>query len=165
MNKLLGVVLAGGQSRRIGKDKTFTPCDQVWVSGDRHQGLGPLGGLANILSQLPAQDGFTHLIVVPVDMPRLQPVLLQAFLQALLKSVEDADAAVFQNFSLPLVCRISRRLNETLDSLCAPQVPSRHRSLKTLISCLQTRELSAPIDWQSHLRHFNTPDDLLERAA
>jgi molybdopterin-guanine dinucleotide biosynthesis protein A len=137
------------------------PCDQIRVSGDRHQGLGPLGGLASVLPKLPAPERFTHLIVVPVDMPKLQPSLLQA----LLHSIEDADAAIFQNHPLPLACRISRRLIETLDSLCAPEVPSRHRSLKTLISCLQTRELAAPSEWQPCLKNFNTPNDLLELAA
>lgn len=142
------------------------PCDQVRVSGDhpgyqgipdRFSGLGPLGGLASVL---PFED-FTHLIVVPVDMPRLQP----KHLQTLLDSVQDADAAVFKNYPLPFACRHSQRLIETLDSLCAPEVPSRHRSFKTLGSCLQTREIALPRDWEPDLRNFNTPDDLLELAA
>jgi molybdopterin-guanine dinucleotide biosynthesis protein A len=146
------------------------PCEQVWISGDRPAalpsvpripdrvaGFGPLGGLASVIPD----SGFTHLVIVPVDMPQLIPDLLRT----LLNSVGEADAAIFRNHPLPFVCRITNRLTETLDSLCAPQVPSRHRSFQTLSRCLQTREILLPHSFEQHVRNFNTPEDLMELAA
>jgi molybdopterin-guanine dinucleotide biosynthesis protein A len=181
-----GIVLAGGQSRRMGKDKATlsygphswidqmiqtlqaVPCEQIWISGDRPAGthpcipdrvtgLGPLGGLASVIPH----SASTHLVIVPVDMPQLIPDLLRM----LLTSVGDADAAIFRNHPLPFVCKITNRLTETLDSLCAPQVPSRHRSFQTLSRCLQTQEILLSHTFEQNLRNFNTPEDLMELAA
>ncbi len=96
---LLGLVLAGGQSRRFGRDKAVEPwdgrpliahalaalagCDQVAVAGrawpgvlalpDRPAaGLGPLGGLNAGLHHA-AAHGFSHVASLPVDSPGLPP--------------------------------------------------------------------------------------------
>ena len=95
----VGVVLAGGRSSRMGRDKARLAwrdqsllahacatlqaagtCEVV-VSGDYPEyagipdalpALGPLGGLASVVDALP--DGV--LLLVPVDMPLLTPELL-----------------------------------------------------------------------------------------
>ena len=96
--RLLGAVLAGGQSRRFGSDKAQAllggttlldhavaalkpQCDQIVIVGrengrvaaipDRPQpGLGPLGGIAGALSYA-ANEGFDAVLTVPVDCVRL----------------------------------------------------------------------------------------------
>ena len=95
----VGVVLAGGRSSRMGRDKArlawrdqsllalacarlqAAGACKVVVSGDYPEyagipdalpALGPLGGLASVVDALP--DGV--LLLVPVDMPLLTPELL-----------------------------------------------------------------------------------------
>ncbi|OJW23900.1 MAG: molybdenum cofactor guanylyltransferase [Sphingopyxis sp. 65-8] len=96
--RLLGAVLAGGQSRRFGSDKAqarlggttlldhavaaLNPqCDRSVIVGrengpvaaipDRPQpGLGPLGGIARALAYA-ASEGFDAVLTVPVDCVRL----------------------------------------------------------------------------------------------
>ncbi len=94
-----GIVLAGGLSSRMGRDKALLPwqgrtllehmrgvlkqagAGRVWVSGnypafggvpDCVARCGPLGGLYSVAMQMP--DGPAW--VVPVDTPRMTPALL-----------------------------------------------------------------------------------------
>jgi molybdopterin-guanine dinucleotide biosynthesis protein A len=96
--RLLGAVLAGGQSRRFGSDKAQAllggttlldhalaalkpQCDRIVIVGrengrvaaipDRPRpGLGPLGGIAGALAYA-ASEGFDAVLTVPVDCLRL----------------------------------------------------------------------------------------------
>jgi molybdopterin-guanine dinucleotide biosynthesis protein A len=101
--KVLGAVLAGGESRRFGSDKAEVivagrpliehvvdalsrDCDAVVVCGRRQPasaledrpcaGLGPLGGLCAALAY-GAAGGFDAVLSVPCDVPDLPTDLLQ----------------------------------------------------------------------------------------
>ncbi|WP_225737236.1 molybdenum cofactor guanylyltransferase [Dyella acidiphila] len=146
----IGVVLAGGRSSRMGRDKALlswqgrpllehqldtlhaTGVDTVRVSGDRPAyggiadpvaGVGPLGGLAGIA----AACGDAELLIVPVDMPRLQPALLQRLLHA----ATAAGSTHFEGHVLPMRLRLDEHCRSALAALMDGS-DERARSLRAL---------------------------------
>ncbi|QRN55909.1 molybdenum cofactor guanylyltransferase [Dyella caseinilytica] len=146
----IGVVLAGGLSSRMGRDKAMLSwhgrpliehqiamlqaagVDTVHVSGDRpdYQGIadpvahaGPLGGIAGIAAN--CSDG--DLLIVPVDMPRLQSALLRQLLEASTPS----GSTHFTGHVLPMRLRLDDTCRTALKALMAAN-DHRMRSLRAL---------------------------------
>ena len=169
----IGVVLAGGQSRRMGRDKALLPwgdgtllshmqqrlrasgLGRVVVSGeyphceaipDRFAACGPLGGLGSIAAALPDAD----LLVVPVDMPLVSPALLRY-----LRETPAADCACFQDQPLPLRLRLNAASRSALAALL--EGPSYGRSLRALHAALSGEVLALPVHWQAQLCDLVSP--------
>lgn len=134
-----GLVLAGGASSRMGRDKALLPwnggtlldqaiailadfgADPILVSGnrpglesipDQRPGQGPLGGLAAALSARPALAG-RWLMVIPVDMPLLDMATLRRLGGA---ARENGVGAVHDRHPLPLAVRADSELAEAVDA-------------------------------------------------
>lgn len=147
----LGVVLAGGRSTRMGRDKALLEwhgrplidhqlallqragAQQARVSGDRPawQGIvdglpdaGPLGGLLGVARVV---RGETDLLVVPVDMPLLTAPLLARLLAAR----PEAACVRFSGHVLPMRWRLDATGRQQLEHL-AQQADPRQRSLRRL---------------------------------
>ena len=178
-SELIGVVLAGGQSRRMGRDKAMlvyagapliehmigllqqSGCSAAYVSGDfpQYQSIsdefyqrGPLGGLHSIAQRFPNQQ----VLVVPVDMPDLSVNSLQR-----LAAAPEAACVRIADFVLPM--RIHTDANclvHILDLLKAPIDDGFERpSLRSLqnrldVVCLDQSGLS-----DSEFANANTPQE------
>ncbi|RDS81024.1 molybdenum cofactor guanylyltransferase [Dyella psychrodurans] len=146
----VGVVLAGGRSSRMGRDKAMLSwhgqpliehqidllkaagVDVVHVSGDRpdYAGIvdvvshaGPVGGIAGIAAVV----NDAELLIIPVDMPRLQPSLLRR----LRTESAPSRCAHFSGHVLPMRLRLDATCRAVLATLMAAQ-DDRARSLRAL---------------------------------
>lgn len=182
--RCIGVVLAGGLSSRMGSDKALLPwqgrpliehqlgvlreagVDEIRVSGSRedYAGIadtmpqaGPLGGLAGIAQAL---AGDAELLVIPVDMPLLQPALLHR----LHSERPQARSLSFAAHVLPLRLRLDERSREALSALMSRADP-RQRSLRALQSALGHEELALSADEAAQLADCNTQTQWHEVAG
>lgn len=169
-----GIVLAGGRSTRMGRDKASLPrgdatlldhmidvlrragASQVRVSGERpgHGGIpdawpgrGPVGGIASVLPH--CGDG--PAIVVPVDLPLLAGGTIAALLQALAAH----PAAFHAGHPLPAALRIDTRLRDSVARLMAGG--GEGPPVRGLLAKLGAVELPAPPG--RDLQPCNTPAD------
>jgi len=161
----VGLVLAGGCSSRMGTDKAeleWRPgqsllaraielaeaagCARVIVSGDRpghdcvpdrRPGRGPLAGLEAVLDARAAELNSGLLLVLPLDMPLLQPATLRELLVA---TRAGATGAVFANGPLPMAVRIEAGVAGTVSTLLDGD--GKH-SLRELARALELKVLAA----------------------
>lgn len=182
--RCLGVVLAGGLSSRMGRDKALLPwhgrpllehqldvlreagVDEVRVSGLRpdYQGIadatpqaGPLGGLDGIAR---AEPGEVDLLVIPVDMPLLQASLLRR----LRSELPQARSVSFATHVLPLRLRLDERSRQALFELMSLDDPHR-RSLRALQAAIGHEALALDAAEAAQLADCNTATQWNEVAG
>jgi molybdenum cofactor guanylyltransferase len=173
---LLGVVLAGGKSRRMGQDKAQlmwrgrflidhaiarfreAGVTNVAVSGDRpayggigdlHPGEGPLAGLLTIASAHPSR----RLLIVPVDMPRFPASLIAQ----LATREPDAAALHFPNAPMPLRIDASSALISLLSAWLDD--PTGPRAVRLLLREVNASTLTFAAMPTNAFDNANTPAD------
>ncbi|GGD77787.1 molybdenum cofactor guanylyltransferase [Lacimicrobium alkaliphilum] len=169
--KLSAVILAGGQSSRMGVDKAtlvlagqsllehcverikVSGCDRIRISRnqpgylqDRFENAGPLGGIEAAANQLPAEE---FLLVVPVDMPLLSPELLSTLIN---HSHQHRCSCYFQSSYLPACLLLSDKLKDTLFTQLSNEGQG---SVKGLLQSAEAQAL--PCDQEQRLINVNTP--------
>jgi molybdopterin-guanine dinucleotide biosynthesis protein A len=171
----IGVVLAGGRSTRMGRDKALldwrgrplierqldalraSGVDGIRVSGQRpdyrgiadaQPGLGPLGGLAAVAA---ATGGEAELVAIPVDMPLLQAALLRR----LRDERPQARCLRFADHVLPMRLRLDAESRAALAALLREAAP-RRRSLRALQQALGCAEIALGADEAMQLTDCNT---------
>ncbi|KEQ19235.1 molybdenum cofactor guanylyltransferase [Endozoicomonas numazuensis] len=179
MAKTIGLVLAGGQSSRMGQDKARliwqniplyqhmqnllyeSGIEEVLLSGaqcgsralvDKIPGKGPLSGVHAAIESL--SDG-VNLLVVPVDMPLLPP---EACKKLVSSTAKQGRAVMFEAFSLPLILPVNRQLRETVKHALSSQ-DHKDYSLRRLFDRLQGVAISLPDEMEVQFQNTNTPDE------
>lgn len=185
---LYGVVLAGGQSSRMGRDKRWldydgrslleharrilsdSGVDRVLLSGqvpgyegitDRVPDAGPPGALHATVEHIAASDGLNGdgLLVIPVDMPALYPALLSR-LSALVPTVA---AAHYQGEVFPCVFRLDDALlallREGTERQRTLQNGRKGFSMRAILGSLRARVLAGDDIDRAAFRNMNTPGD------
>jgi molybdopterin-guanine dinucleotide biosynthesis protein A len=171
---LLGVVLAGGKSSRMGRNKALLDlqgrsllehqmallaplCARVVVSGavDGVEGIpddcahqGPLGGILTVAKRFPGWA----LLLIPVDMPRLETIDLQQL-------CSQAASCHFSGQPLPAFFPDSRELIRVLEAIFdqSQHNPSMQRlhavmgSKALPWSGFNALNLNTPEQWQAFL--------------
>lgn len=177
----IGVVLAGGRSSRMGRDKALLDwcgrpllerqldalraagVDESRVSGERpayrgvadvQPGLGPLGGLVSIAE---AVVGEVDLLVIPVDMPLLGAALLRR----LRTEQPQARSLRCAGHVLPMRFRLDAASRALLAALSDQSEP-RRRSLRALQQALDGAEIALGSEEAMQLADCNTEASWIE---
>ncbi len=160
---IVGIVLAGGQSRRMGKNKALiefngkplvrhmieillqTGLRDVFVSGtvegypcipDARPFFGPAQAMSGIQKLIPGYRGY---LFVPVDMPFLTPDFL-------LNLIEQNISAYFESSPLPAY-------------LIPPFKEYTGDSVRALLEVQEAVGLKVPPDFSFCMKNINTPEE------
>lgn len=180
----VGVVLAGGLSSRMGRDKAelrwqgqtlldgaiallqASGVAEVRVSGRAHllgvpdllPHCGPPGAVLSVLAWLEARQQLADqpLLFIPVDMPLLQP----ATLQQLLASVVPGRGAHFRGEVFPCVLPASAALLDHLRALFDDtHMLGGRRSMRGLLQFCGAIDVAADSIAPTEFSNVNTPDE------
>lgn len=179
---VVGAVLCGGASRRMGRDKALLPvdgvamaarvaatlreggCDRVVAIGGDEQGLGALGltvlpdefpgegPLGGVVTALAGHPDAAAVVVVACDLPSLQPRAVRALLAAL----PGHDVAVATAGRPQPVCAAWR---PSAEAVLRGAFAAGERRMMAAVELLS--QVAVPVETQD-LANVNTPGDLCE---
>jgi molybdenum cofactor guanylyltransferase len=173
---MIGVILAGGRSSRMGEDKALLRVDgrtllertrdvlleagveRVVISGAAHGGIadrwiekGPIGGIASVVGEL--ADG--ELLVVPVDMPHIDAATLAA-----LRDERRMRSTRWAGHPLPMRLTLDMTTRSVLADLVG--VEGRACSVAALQARVGMTTLSRDTANTRALANCNTPEEWQE---
>ena len=164
------VILAGGKSRRMGRDKrtlrvgnrtllshTKAALSEAgWkarvVADDLKPGLGPLGGIATAFRK----TTHSRVLFVGCDMPFLSDELLRQFFDEAVSGVGSIFTRNAKGMGFPFL------LHRDDLKIVEQQIAKGALSLQGLARRLAAREWEPSVRIERQLFNINTPDDLAE---
>jgi len=169
---LAGVILAGGKSTRMGRDKSKLTINNktllqqtqyilssagikdVYISGaqgiiDTYDNKGPLAGISSCLQRLNKYD---YIFFTPVDMP-----LINKYVVLKLISEKNLNATYFKNHFLPLIIK-NNLINR---KIITQQLDNNKLSIRNMLERLDATSLKSHFP-ESVFLNANTKKDWQE---
>ncbi|MBU2706309.1 molybdenum cofactor guanylyltransferase [Zooshikella marina] len=167
----LGVILAGGLSSRMKRDKAklvlpnglsllahaqklmaSVSVAEVVISGlqgvpDLYPERGPLGGIFAVTQHYPEM----RLLVIPVDMPLLKPKVLNALLD---ENNPNNLPVVFSGQPLPLLLPVTEHVVSYLNGVVEGKNAASIKSMLAELNCIQLPKLD-----EYYFFNCNTPEE------
>ncbi|MBN8532290.1 MAG: molybdenum cofactor guanylyltransferase [Alphaproteobacteria bacterium] len=176
------VILAGGRSSRMGRDKATLPwrgrrlvdivadaareggAVEVYVSGPDlgypaiSDALACKGPVAGICASIQALFG-THrsAVFIPVDMPKLESGIIHALMQE-----NSHEASHFQPPPLPCLLTLSERVRDYACGIHRRLEEGEECSVREFLKGLDAHAIFTPAAWERSLANTNTPQEWQE---
>ncbi len=186
IDSVLGVILAGGLSSRMGTDKAnliinhksmlenatdllrSSKVNTICVSGreygshwvlDVFPNLGPLGGLYAVIKSGKYKQ-YKYILVIPVDMP----LLASSVILKLINQVQISQAICYYQYPLPILLENNKFLAKQLEILIdnGSVNTTQVRSFKALTSRLTTSYINSEQIDPLYFSNMNTMSDFVK---
>ena len=183
----IGVILAGGQSRRMGQDKAMlshqgvsllahmtkllqeADCQVVVLSGHPRAGFvgkvvpdemvdaGPVSGIVSSFRYLMSHYPMGTQCLV---VPVDMPKLSSKLLNNLVYNAQDADCALFDRYPLPFCLNLTQALKNCLQHPAVLDIRNqRSPSIRAFLSPLKMTLLEPNFEQLEELVNLNTPEE------
>lgn len=173
MDNIVGIILAGGKSSRMGTDKAGliyqnrsllehaqhllneAGVSEIYISGssgieDIIPNRGPLGGIHSVTQKLTENQ---EVVILPIDMPLLSKDLLISLVQKECLG----DAIHFERFIMPLRLKLSRNVTKYIEEVVTEN--SDVLSIKSLLDILKVETIDPTTGGEHCFINTNTPNE------